>query len=220
MRKIRGDEKEKLLKYVGKEPELNLFVIGDIENFGLESPEVGVFAKEGTLADADSEWDSIVLRYFDDYIIYSQKERYDSEAVAEFLRERSIDCISGKTSVIRQLEGFFPDKRLKPTAMLRCDKIEKKREYQAAGEIRRITPEDVDKVVELYLQIEEFSHTYQGKEEKQKEAMRVNLEKGGMGMGIFEGGKQFLCLFYDNPEAGGIYKMAGFKEIGEYALLR
>lgn len=39
MRKIRGDEKEKLLKYVGKEPELNLFVIGDIENFGLESPE-------------------------------------------------------------------------------------------------------------------------------------------------------------------------------------
>jgi predicted GNAT family acetyltransferase len=34
----------------------------------------------------------------------------------------------------------------------------------------------------------------------------------------FNRGKQFLCLFYDNPVAGRIYNRLGFLPIGEYAL--
>ncbi|NLC78278.1 MAG: GNAT family N-acetyltransferase, partial [Ruminococcaceae bacterium] len=33
-------------------------------------------------------------------------------------------------------------------------------------------------------------------------------------------GKKFICLFYDNPEAGKIYRKIGFKEIGKYAMLK
>jgi predicted GNAT family acetyltransferase len=33
-------------------------------------------------------------------------------------------------------------------------------------------------------------------------------------------GKQFLCLFYDNPEAGSIYRKIGFTELGNYILLK
>jgi predicted GNAT family acetyltransferase len=36
----------------------------------------------------------------------------------------------------------------------------------------------------------------------------------------FAEGKEFLCLFYDNPNAGRIYNRIGFREIGEYAMLR
>lgn len=32
--------------------------------------------------------------------------------------------------------------------------------------------------------------------------------------------KQFLCLFYDNPEAGSIYHRIGFTELGNYSLLK
>lgn len=35
-----------------------------------------------------------------------------------------------------------------------------------------------------------------------------------------ESGKQFLCLFYDNPKAGRIYNRIGFKELGIYTMLR
>ena len=33
-------------------------------------------------------------------------------------------------------------------------------------------------------------------------------------------GKRYLCLFYDNPSAGRIYKKIGFKEDGLYAMLK
>lgn len=33
-------------------------------------------------------------------------------------------------------------------------------------------------------------------------------------------GRKFLCLFYDNPEAGRIYQKVGFKELGIYTMLR
>lgn len=32
-------------------------------------------------------------------------------------------------------------------------------------------------------------------------------------------GKSFLCLFYDNPSAGSIYRKIGFKELGIYTML-
>ena len=34
----------------------------------------------------------------------------------------------------------------------------------------------------------------------------------------FEAGREFLCLFYNNPAAGRIYHKIGFKEIGLYTL--
>ena len=36
----------------------------------------------------------------------------------------------------------------------------------------------------------------------------------------FARGKQFLCLFYDNPVAGRIYHRIGFETIGRYAMLK
>jgi predicted GNAT family acetyltransferase len=30
---------------------------------------------------------------------------------------------------------------------------------------------------------------------------------------------QFLCLFYNNPEAGAIYRRIGFREMGAYMIL-
>ncbi|MDE5587896.1 MAG: GNAT family N-acetyltransferase [Acetatifactor sp.] len=36
----------------------------------------------------------------------------------------------------------------------------------------------------------------------------------------FERGKKYLCLFYDNPVAGRIYNRIGFRELGQYGMLR
>lgn len=35
-----------------------------------------------------------------------------------------------------------------------------------------------------------------------------------------QGGMNFLCLFYDNPSAGRIYRSIGFQEIGIFTILR
>lgn len=35
----------------------------------------------------------------------------------------------------------------------------------------------------------------------------------------FAAGRQFLCLFYDNPAAGRIYHRIGFRDVGVYTIL-
>ncbi|WP_411677757.1 GNAT family N-acetyltransferase [Caproicibacter sp.] len=37
---------------------------------------------------------------------------------------------------------------------------------------------------------------------------------------LFSEGKQFVCLFYDNPLAGRIYRKIGFQESGEYMMIK
>ena len=36
----------------------------------------------------------------------------------------------------------------------------------------------------------------------------------------FDSGLSFLCLFYDNPKAGEIYRKIGFKEIGRWGMIK
>lgn len=35
----------------------------------------------------------------------------------------------------------------------------------------------------------------------------------------FAAGRQFLCLFYDNPAAGRIYHRIGFRDVGVYTIM-
>ena len=44
MKKLMESDRARILDYVGHEPEVNVFFIGDIENFGVDSDEVNVFA--------------------------------------------------------------------------------------------------------------------------------------------------------------------------------
>lgn len=323
-RKLCEMDRDRLLEYVSVEPEMNLFFFGDIENFGLESETVSAYA----FSDGE-DWDCVLLQYFDMYLIYSRRENFKIGAVAEFLREREVNCLSGKAELVRQFQPYFPEMSLNETYMCRCKKAgqqavsswgdskknagqaavssgsaarekmgrqaassgsasrekagqqavsswDDSREYAwAAGsgrlgetvEIRVMTAKDSQKIVELYLEIQEFARTY-GEPEKAQRALEANFESGELVMGVFENGtlaavagtggsnsrsamvvgvatrpgfrkkgyatavvkevcrksfeagKEFLCLFYDNPEAGKIYRGIGFEEIGLYDMLR
>lgn len=276
MKKLYEADRKRLMEYVEKEPEINLFFIGDIENYGMESDTVSVYA----LADGE-EWDCVLLQYFDMYLIYSQKLCFRAEAVAEFLRGRKLDSLSGKTELIRQLQPYYPELTLKETYLCSYTQAEEAaagpetiRDFHAEGrlpegdvEIRPIKAEECPEIVDLYLQIEEFEYSHKHPEDALK-TLQADFDSGEMAVGAFENGrlaaiartsgsntasamlvgvatrpgfrrkgyatlvvqelcrsafeagKQYLCLFYDNPEAGKIYHRIGFKETGFYAMLR
>lgn len=282
MRKCTENDRVKILKYIEEEPEMNLFIYGDIENFGVDSENVSIYVEE---KEGSSEWDSLLLRYFDYYILYSKKTDYDMEAVYALLQDKTPDCLSGKTRLVSRMVGFYPDKRLQSTYMCRCNTNsfhahdasdgcapglcrKQEAEGKAAVSVRRLTKEDIPQIMELFLLIEEFADTYRNREEKAKKEAEFKLESGSLSYGVFENGKlvaiaetsadnsisamvvsvathpdyrkkgyamtvvselckasfaqgkQFLCLFYDNPEAGKIYHKIGFETVGEYAMLR
>lgn len=265
MRKCNETEQEKIYRCIALEPEINLFIYGDLETYGFSSPQVSVYVED----DGSESYDSLVLRYFDYYIIYSQHENYALEPVIDFFRGReNVESISGKMEILKPLVSYFPKFQFTTSYMCRCNSIAPINPTSEHTAIQKLIPEDAPKIVELYVQIEEFASNYRGKEDEKAEEIRSNLSDGGIAYGVFEGhklvsvgytsgansksamiigiatlpgfrkkgfaslvvqmlcqesfeeGKDFLCLFYHNPEAGRIYHKIGFQEVGQYATLR
>lgn len=262
MRKLTEEDRQQLLEYVSKEPEMNLFFIGDIENYGIDTEEVSIYVQE-----EEPGWDCVLLRFFDFYIIYSQKEVYGAAGVADFLKGRTVDCISGKTGLVKQMAPFYPKMTVQETIMCRCDESSLRQGEAADAEIRRLTGADVPEMMRLYLGIAEFAPSYRDPV-KSRDQLESELEKGELAVGMFkngrlvslaktsasnsmstmlvgvatepderrkgyasvvvgelcrrafEGNREFICLFYDNPEAGRIYRKTGFREIGSYSMMR
>lgn len=270
MRILREKDREEILRYVRKEPEMNLFLIGDIENFGVESETVNFYLHE-----EKDRWDFLILRFHQFYILYSQYEDYNAaEAIAFLSEQEKVDCISGKTVLLERIAAAFPQWKIDSTYMSRCNDIEDGAE-SSFGEpdglvIRRLEREDVAEAIDLLSDIEEFAKTYKKKERKEQiRRMEEEMAQGSkaavggflngsmisvastsaensesaMVVGVatvkehrgkgyasavvralcqdcFERGKKYICLFYDNPVAGRIYNRIGFKELGEYGMLR
>lgn len=270
MRILQEKDREMILQYVRKEPEMNLFLIGDLENFGVESETVNFYLHEER-----DRWDFLVLRFHKFYIVYSQYEDYNAEKAIAFLREQQEpDCISGKTVLLERIAPAFPQWKIDFTYMSRCDRMEE--HVESGGKepdgfsIRLLEKEDVPEAMDLLSSISEFAKTYKKDElEEQVRRMEEEMTQGSkaavggflnrrmvsiastsaensesaMVVGVatvsecrgrgyasavvkelcrdcFRRGKKYLCLFYDNPVAGRIYNRIGFKELGEYGMLR
>lgn len=270
MRTLQEKDREEILKYVRKEPEMNLFLIGDLENYGVESETVNFYLHE-----EKERWDFLILRFHQFYILYSQYVDYNAEEAIRFLKQQeNPDCISGKTTLLERIAPAFPQWKIDSTYMSRCDAVESDAENVWKGTdnlvIRLLEKADVPEAIKLLSNISEFAKTYK-KDETKEQARRMaeEMEKGSkaavggfldgrmisvastsaensesaMIVGVatipeyrgkgyasavvralcrdcFMRGKRYLCLFYDNPVAGRIYNRIGFKEMGEYGMLR
>ena len=174
-----------ILAYIAAEPEINLFIYGDVETVGVDKAPVQVWVEPRS-----EGWDFLILQYFDSYILYSQKLDYDVEAAAGFLRGRKVEGISGKKELLDRLAPWFPEKTCRLTYMSRCNAVDP--DFAAkAGEnlqVRELGPDDLDETLELLRGIEEFADTYHG-EEQEREQLAQCWKCGGMMMGAFRDGR-------------------------------
>lgn len=269
MRTLTEADREAILEYVGKEPEMNLFLIGDLENFGVENETVNFYLHEER-----DRWDFLILRFHEFYILYSQYEDYNAGEAIAFFRGRTPECISAKTVLLERIAPAFPQWEIDSTYMSRCDPVGTEGDGGPKAPdgftVRSLEKADVPEAIDLLSEIEEFAKTYK-KTEREEQIRRMEEEmaqgsKAAVG-GFLEGrmvsvastsaensesamivgvataprlrgrgyasavvrelcrdcfgrGKKYLCLFYDNPVAGRIYNRIGFRELGEYGMLR
>ena len=256
-------DRSRILAYIAKEPEMNLFFFGDIENFGVDQDPVHIYA----FADTDNNWQSLLLQYFDSYIFYSQDVQCPADEAVTFLKSRKVDCLSGKLELVKRFSESFPDKKLQPTFMSRCNTVSHGVPLPANVTLRKLTPEDFVELLELLSGIAEFADSFRDPQRARKQ-QEVNYRHGSVTYGVytdgklaataattadssqsamvmavatrpelrghgyasaavtrlcedcFAVGKNFLCLFYDNPAAGRIYHRVGFQDVGSYAMLQ
>ena len=182
MRQLHEADREALLCYLQDEEAYNLFIIGDVENYGLSDEHISVAVHE-----CHGEWDSLVLRYHESFVVYAKQEDYDAAAVADYIKEQPYEIVSGKGNIVNKLVSYFPDRKPRMTLLSRCDAslIQNARPHNA--DIRRIQPHETDKVVKLFCAIDEYLHMYKGRESAQSVRMARELQRGGMGFGAFIG---------------------------------
>lgn len=174
MRVLHEEDREEILRYVKKEPEMNLFLIGDLENFGVENETVNFYLHEER-----ERWDFLILRFHQFFILYSQYEDYNAGEAIAFLKGQTPDCISGKTVLLERIASAFPQWTVESTYMSRCNRTESGPEQPAELVIRRLEKKDVPEAVDLLSDIEEFGKTYKKSErEEQIRRMAEEMSRG------------------------------------------
>lgn len=263
MKKLTGRDYRKAMDYILKEPEFNLFIIGDLEIYGMEHPDVAAYTSDSWNG---GPFPYFLLDYRKNYVFYSHDPAFPAEEVADFLSGRTMKNLTGKESLIRRLLPYLKDLEIVPTYMARLDSVSG--EISPAPAARRLSEEDIPAVLNLLYQIDEFYTIKQKTPEENREDIRSSMIYGGRMYGVFQDGTlvsiagtaaensmsamvvsvgtlpgyrkkgyasglvarlcmdclnegmKFLCLFYDNPEAGQIYRKLGFSQLGKYAMVR
>ncbi|MCM3670357.1 GNAT family N-acetyltransferase [Mesobacillus maritimus] len=259
IRKLTKHDDEIVMSFLGDEPSINLFIIGDLEAFGYETDfqELwGEFTNTGELK-------AVLLRFHQSFIPYA-KGSFDIEKFGEIMKSYSPKPIlSGKQEIVEQFESLLEiaPGRKQVTYFAECRTDYNLDTPQLPIQIARIT--DVDQIMELRSTIDEFSlndstrkmliqametktgRTYYLEEsgkfiacasttaENTMSAMIVgvctykNFRQRGLATEILQkmvkdvlNEGKILCLFYDNPAAGRIYKRLGFQDIGMWTMYR
>jgi len=263
IRKLANKDLPAVYEYISGEPEINLFIQGDLELYGLQGESVSLYA-------IGEEWDSILLKYYCDFILYSKNPTFNTKAMGALLaRQEKILAISAKESLLAQMQDQYPKQKIQGTFLCRCNKSSFiPLEEADALAIRKLTPKDGPAIVKFYQQIEEFAQPYLAHTKEKLSEITANLEQGGVGFGLFEkdkliatayttatttsgamivgvatlygyrnrgyasalvtrlcsycfsSGLEFLCLFFDNPKAGAIYKRLGFEVVDRWGIMR
>ena len=89
----------KVINYLKREPDFNLFIIGDIERYGYDNYFLDIWAG----IDKKGHIEGVLLRYFEYLIFYSQGN-FNIDEFANLINSLNYIEISGKLDVLQKLE--------------------------------------------------------------------------------------------------------------------
>lgn len=254
--KLDSSHKEQLLEFLWEEKEINLFIIGDVENYGFDNKIVNYWAdfhKNGQMI-------AVLMKFYEDFIVYSRNE-FDVLGFSKIIKESNFKVLSGKKSVVEKFSKHIEIKEKRNMYFAKLDKVDKLYNGTLLNLVRPTKLEDVMKIYELQSilngkkdlnSLERLQNKFIHKDgrgyhiindkneaissaettaENSYSAMIVavctnpSCRMHGYATAVvsklckdllLEG--KTLCLFYDNPSAGKIYKNLGFEEIGLWNL--
>lgn len=154
IRKLCEQDRELALQFLSEEPCMNLFLIGDIENFGFDCDfqEVwGQFADNGKL-------EGILLRYHNNFLPYYKDEQFDNEGFKRIIKyyKKGNVIISGKESIVKKYRYLFPYKKVKK--MYFCEMRDDEQICPNNKEIKIASVDDAERICKMIDTIDEFTN--------------------------------------------------------------
>src|SRR6056297_2045421 len=116
IKKLAKIEELSLLNFLLKEKEWNLFMIGDLINFGFEEDFLEYWGDYKN----NEQLNAVLMRFYDSFIIYSEG-KYDTKGFGKIMANDDYEFISGKESTVNQMtdEVIVNQKRKTYYAVLR-----------------------------------------------------------------------------------------------------
>jgi hypothetical protein len=181
-KKLSNQDIPAVFRYIANEKEMNLFIEGDIEAYGLESEHVELYA-------FGDDWDCLLLRYFSNFMVTSNKEYPASlQLVSEFLGQQPMQRLSAKEQLLQQFHPYFPNTKVQGTYLCRLDRSGFKQTGKTDSNVVKLDASFAQEIVDLYKHIEEFAQPYLEHEAEKLSEIRNTYEKGCQGYGIFADG--------------------------------
>lgn len=254
--KLNDTHKKELLEFLIEEKELNLFLIGDLENYGFNQDFLEYWGE----FDNNDEIIAVLMRFYDDFTVYS-KNIFEVVGFVKIIREKGFKLLSGKKSIIEEFSTYIEPEQKREMHFAKLDNLHELYTGELLNQVKSTEEEELISVYMLHTLIngkvdlkalERLREKYLNKTGRGYHIINVNKEivcsaetaaenshsamivgvctnpnyrKNGYATAvvsklckdlILEG--KTLCLFYDNQEAGKIYKKLGFEEIGTWSL--
>ena len=109
---------EKSIKeYIKNEPEMTLFIFGDLENYGTHNDNCRFYFNYES-----KEIDCLILVYnLENFCVYSQKKQPNIDEIILFLKTNYFKVLSGKEELIELIFIRLTNCELKKTMLARCN---------------------------------------------------------------------------------------------------
>ncbi|MBH0231126.1 GNAT family N-acetyltransferase [Halobacillus yeomjeoni] len=259
IRRLNEKDEAICFQLLSNKPAENLFIIGDIENFGFNEP----FQKLWGNFDETGRLTGILLKYHGNYICYAEGP-FDAEGFADIINEDPhSNELSGLKSMTEQILPYIkrPSSATRELYYAKCEDPQYLDETLELDTVQLAGIENIPDILALRKKIPEFRENENieeimknGLESKSKRifflkenntilssaATTAENSMSAMIVGVctdpdhtkrgyaslvmtrlcrelLNEGKM-LCLFYDNPAAGKIYKRLGFRDIGMWMM--
>jgi predicted GNAT family acetyltransferase len=103
IRKLTIEDKDQLMRFLNKEPEYNLYIIGDVNNFGFDGAYASVYGEF-----RDGELFSVLSQNYLHLVYYAKAKGFNKEWLS-VMEKFEFYFLSGKAELVREIHPYFPD---------------------------------------------------------------------------------------------------------------
>lgn len=183
IKKLNESYRTKVMEYLNQEKEINLFIIGDIERFGFDKSFQEVWGDLGE----DDVINGILLKFYDGYIYYAKENKDVSGFVEIFKNDKSKKTLAGKKECMEMFEGIIEYTSSKESYFTFLKEFNNFKESQEIA--KKASVEDVDKIIDLYNDIDEFKDV-----SRNIEAIKNIIESKSGRYYVIEKNNEFLSM--------------------------
>lgn len=162
--KCQSDVKATLLLYLQKEAVYNTFITADIINYGFKQEFQEIYAD---ICGESLKLDTlrgIYLKFYDNLMIYSQAAELNKEFLSAYFTDWTPAVIMGKPEVIAGAAPLVPDYIYNQKSIYALSEIALKPSKGIGMTVKTATLQDVDKIYQFLMSIEEIKHLYGSRE--------------------------------------------------------